>query len=108
MTFVEWQEKWSVPDTVGMVGDGWVPLLDRMMEDLAKVGPIGPIAQIKEKFGGLRFYVFNASEAHYEILLAAERESYNVCERCGAPGKLRSERRWWKTLCEPCTEAEKQ
>lgn len=107
MTYAEWAKKWNVP-AVGYVGDGWAPLLDRLMEDLAKVGPMGPIAQIKEKFGGLRFYTVSSSAEHNDLIWAAEAASYTICERCGSPGSLDQTRQWVKTLCEPCKEVDKR
>lgn len=54
-----------------------------MEEEAAKV----PVAsQVKEKFGGLRFYVRAATEEHYNYITFAESMSYRTCETCGAPG----------------------
>ena len=38
------------------VGDGWVPIVDRLITDLEAMGWRGQVRQVKEKFGGLRFY----------------------------------------------------
>lgn len=44
-----------------------------------------PVAvQVKEKFGGLRFYVCNATEEQRQYIRFAERLSYRICEECGA------------------------
>lgn len=56
-------------------------------------------AQVKEKFGGLRFYVNGANEEHYNYILFAENMSYRTCEVCGSPGKLYTQG-WHTTLCE--------
>ena len=46
-----------------------------------------PVAsQVKEKFGGLRFYVDRASDDHYNYITFAESMSYRTCEVCGKPG----------------------
>jgi hypothetical protein len=59
-----------------------------------------PIAvQIKEKFGGLRFYVQAATDKHYNYISFAESMSYRTCEECGAPGKTYTDG-WHKTLCD--------
>ena len=59
-----------------------------------------PVAvQIKEKFGGLRFYVQAATDKHYSYISFAESMSYRTCEECGAPGK-RYTGGWHKTLCD--------
>lgn len=65
------------------------------------------IAQCKEKFGGLRFYVDYppGNESLYnqinELIKEAEEKCSKTCEACGAPGTLKTDR-WWRTLCEDC------
>jgi hypothetical protein len=68
----------------------------RMDEEAAKV----PVAvQVKEKFGGLRFYVQAATDKHYQYISFAESMSYRTCEECGAPGKTYTDG-WHMTLCD--------
>lgn len=83
------------------VGPGWRGILERLVEDLFTLGWDGQIAQVKEKFGGLRFYIGAGSPAVWERIAQAEREAYRTCEDCGAPGKL-NDQGWWKTLCDEC------
>lgn len=65
-----------------------------------------PIAsQVKEKFGGLRFYVQGAIDEHYHYISFAESMSYHTCEVCGAPGKRWTDG-WHKTLCDIHAEME--
>ena len=65
-----------------------------------KVNPPQVVAdQVKEKFGGLRFYVQAATSKHYDYISFAESMSYRTCEQCGAPGK-RYSMGWHKTLCD--------
>jgi hypothetical protein len=59
-----------------------------------------PVAvQVKEKFGGLRFYVQAATDKHYNFISFAENMSYRTCEDCGAPGKTYTDG-WHTTLCD--------
>lgn len=59
-----------------------------------------PVAsQVKEKFGGLRFYVQAATDKHYQYITFAESMSYHTCESCGAPGKTYTDG-WHVTLCD--------
>jgi hypothetical protein len=59
-----------------------------------------PVAvQVKEKFGGLRFYVQAATDKHYQYISFAESMSYRTCESCGAPGKTYTDG-WHTTLCD--------
>jgi hypothetical protein len=62
--------------------------------------PTIPI-QIKEKFGGLRFYVNGGTPTIYGAIHMAESMSFRICEHCGNPGKTGG-KGWIKTLCEPC------
>ena len=68
----------------------------KLDEETAKV----PVAvQVKEKFGGLRFYVQAATDKHYQYISFAESMSYRTCEECGAPGKTYTDG-WHTTLCD--------
>jgi len=59
-----------------------------------------PVAsQVKEKFGGLRFYVNGATDKHWNFISVAENMSYRTCEECGAPGKTYTDG-WHRTLCD--------
>jgi hypothetical protein len=59
-----------------------------------------PVAvQVKEKFGGLRFYVQAATDKHYQYISFAESMSYRTCEECGNPGKTYTDG-WHRTLCD--------
>jgi hypothetical protein len=104
MTFDEWAKKWGVPP-VGAVGDGWVGILEDLATKLAAKGfDFSTVAQIKEKYGGLRFY-YDGCGFDAEVD-AAEEASYETCEECGAPGEARKGG-WIKTLCNEC-EAERR
>lgn len=85
-------------------GDGWYDIiynLARKIEDI--IMPLPDVddyyaIQVKEKFGGLRFYM---SAYHPDIeaaILEAEKESFVTCETCGAPGKLTGSA-WFVTAC---------
>jgi hypothetical protein len=57
------------------------------------------ISQIKEKFGGLRYYIESGDKTIFGMIQLAEALSFTICEECGQPGKLRSGG-WMKTLCD--------
>lgn len=79
--------------------EGWKPLLDEMVAKITEQGWDGEIRQIKEKFGGLRFYIGAASnEVHQTIEEYCER-SFHICEKCGEPGELMVKNYWLKTVC---------
>ena len=68
----------------------------KMEEEAAKVSVA---VQVKEKFGGLRFYVHGASNKHWDYISFAESMSYRTCEECGAAGKTYTDG-WHRTLCD--------
>ena len=59
-------------------------------------------AQVKEKFGGLRFYIDGGDDWVYGAISMAESMSYRTCEVCGAPGKTRGTG-WIRTTCDEHT-----
>lgn len=99
-------------------GDGWYLLIDQICQKIEEVYVQIPAeykdelfltaAQVKEKFGGLRFYI-DAScgsrprpaqlDALYQAINRAEAESMQTCEECGATGN-RGGKYWMATLCE--------
>ncbi len=81
------------------VGAGWHNLVSNLIGDLFALGWDGHLNQIKEKFGGLRFYIGIASDEVHERISLAEKESYHTCDMCGKPGKRRSGG-WVRTLCD--------
>ena len=81
------------------VGDGWIPLVQKLIEEAVEKGWDKQICQVKEKFGGLRFYINSASDEVFEIIRKYESLSYETCETCGEKGELRKGG-WLLTLCD--------
>lgn len=87
----------------GWVGPGWLPLLDRLAADLIALGWNRELEQVKEKFGGLQFYVGAATAAMMTRIRWAQVESLRTCERCGEPGTTKpTATGWFKTECDAC------
>jgi hypothetical protein len=65
------------------------------------------VLQVKEKFGGLRFYAAihgcteEQEKAIREVIRKAEGESFKVCEVCGKAGR-EINNGWIKVRCEEC------
>jgi len=57
--------------------------------------------QVKEKYGGLRFYMTCGNDEIYSLIQKAEELSYKTCEECGSPGEERGGS-WINTLCDNC------
>jgi hypothetical protein len=87
--------------------DGWFSLLWRLCEDIeplvaeyeGETGHQFQVVQVKEKFGGLRFYMENATDVIRQRIELAEMDSSNTCEVCGKPGMRRSHGRI-QTFCD--------
>jgi hypothetical protein len=87
----------------GFPGDGWYNLLDELS---AILEPMGVIAdQVKEKFGGLRFYYHGAHIDDMNKVDAAidraEVRAKRTCEVCGEPGRTCGYS-YIQTLCDQC------
>ncbi|MBI2023543.1 hypothetical protein HYT01_03215 [Candidatus Giovannonibacteria bacterium] len=87
-------------------GDGWFPLIKELCEKLSALKlKVFEVVQVKEKFGGLRFYPggieLEKAEAVFKLIDEAEAISFTICEACGAPGKP-NQQGWISTLCDPC------
>jgi hypothetical protein len=80
--------------------EGWYPLLKELIDTLITAGWNKETCQVKEKFGGLRFYINNCSDTMYDIIHEAEDKSYTICEITGKPGVLRTDIGWYLTLCD--------
>lgn len=84
-------------------GDGWYNILDELC---AKLEPYGVVAaQVKEKFGTLRFYLeatpSDKWEEIHKLIGEAELKSSETCEQCGKPGTIRGGG-WVRCLCDDC------
>lgn len=84
-------------------GQGWWSLIRDLDRDLKEIYPDYRVGQVKEKFGGLRFYIDAVPEPVFDALQArireAEAAASRTCEECGHPGAGRVRRGWYRTLC---------
>lgn len=88
------------------VGVGWYPLLARLDATLSVIAPDYVVQQVKSKFGTLCFYAdpsdgpSNFDQVFTDAVRAAEWESTETCEVCGAPARQYVIRMWVSTLCQ--------
>jgi hypothetical protein len=82
------------------VEEGWFPLIKKLIDDLIKLNWNKQVCQVKEKFGGLRFYINDGSDEIHNRIVKAETDSYSICEKTGKPGELRKDIGWFRTLCD--------
>lgn len=93
-------------------GDGWEKLYQPIIDEIVEYNNNHSeedkitISQIKEKFGGLRFYADNTPTSISEKIDQAESKSYHVCERCGSEHEVGflSMNGWIYTRCRKCAE----
>ncbi len=91
------------------VDAGWWPIIESLCGNIqhylnwknkeSEIVPQVVVAQIKEKFGGLRFYYDGGDDRIYGMVSMAEAWADKTCETCGKPGKSRNTG-WIKTLCD--------
>jgi hypothetical protein len=99
------------------VGEGWYHIIELLFEHIQThidwnnaraerhpdlcYKPIEQVVveQIKEKFGGLRFYYRGGNDTIAGMIAMAETWAEHTCETCGDLGKRRSGG-WIRTLCD--------
>ena len=97
------------------VGEGWWPIIESLcyqihshvtwknvQRDQHNSGegcPEVSVEQVKEKFGGLRFYYTGGNDVIDGMVRMAEVWAAHSCETCGKPGERRSGG-WIRTLCD--------
>ena len=86
------------------VGEGWRPLVEKLVCDICAIDTEVMVSQVKEKFGGLCFYIYSGLPEVWKLIDNAETASYIICEECGAKGKQRSKGKygWIYTRCNEC------
>jgi len=105
---------------------GWLDPVEKLCELLERIGGVECV-QVKEKFGGLRFYTDDESppvdivdrkgkrvsirsgsrvSLAAELIAACESACWDICQDCGEPGVLRQSPRHrggrLSTLCDHC------
>ncbi len=81
------------------IQSGWYGLVKDLINELISIGWNKRINQVKEKFGGLRFYAEDLPEGALELISKYEVIASNTCEECGEKGVLR-QGKWLRTLCD--------
>ncbi len=92
------------------VGEGWKKHVLECHRQLKHLDSGYRIGQIKEKFGGLRYYYDSSydfgniiRDIMDSVVSAAEYKCSITCEVCGGGGEIRYNGGWWKTLCDEHT-----
>jgi len=99
------------------IGDGWFPVVDALCQKIENAYQALPLeektdaalngaykgCQIKEKFGGLRFYVDGETPEITRWIAEAEEACWKICENCGSPGNRDNSSHWIMVLCKGCS-----
>ena len=94
-------------------GDGWYDIIDTLCfniqarvnsEEIKDPSFVCQATQVKEKFGGLRFYVYGGDDYIDGLIEMAEDMSYKICSECGnkSDPSENNNRGWIYTLCKVC------
>ena len=89
---------------------GWYPIIVDVDRRIADLDPNYVVHQVKEKFGGLRYYFAPTANVDEEtgkkmqqIVRKAEKLADRTCEICGSTDKVAlRDHGWWKTTCDQC------
>jgi hypothetical protein len=86
---------------------GWFNIINQLCQNIQSRIDWHPeveqvvVEQVKEKFGGLRFYITGGDDFIQGLVRMAESMSGVTCESCGNPGESRNGG-WIHTYCDTC------
>lgn len=89
----------DLEDVLGYVPNTWHPIITKLIEDMFEAGWDGNITQVKEKFGGLRFYIQSGNDKIFDLIDDAEQATEEICIICGEPATTISAG-WYTHRCE--------
>jgi len=74
------------------IGEGWFDIIRELDRQVAERYPDYVVDQVKEKFGGLRYYIGNVpndvNDEIYGFIAEAEAKASKTCDVCGKEGEL--------------------
>lgn len=80
---------------------GWWPIIEEAHNQIVGLYPDYKVLQIKQKFGGLRYYCsVDGDEDVRRIIRAAELLCEKTCEICGKLGSLQKDGYYYYVACE--------
>lgn len=96
-------------------GDGWYWLIDNLCDSIQSYIdqnehlhiPQVIATQVKEKWGGLRFYINGGDGRIAGMIQLAEHMSFKICEICGSTENIKQTEGWVQSLCPNCFENKK-
>ena len=98
----------SIKEIPWECGKGWWPMIEKVASAIDSYNAAHPetpveVSQIKQKFGGLRIYHYNAPEDIRQLIDGTIEASWHTCERCGAIEGVTTNLEGYRlTLCPKC------
>lgn len=98
----------SIKDIPWECGKGWWPMIEKVASAIDSFNAAHPdspveVSQIKQKFGGLRIYCYNAPEDIRQLIDLAVNASWHTCEKCGSITGVTTNLEGYRlTLCPEC------
>lgn len=89
-------------------GKGWWPLIEKVIAAIDSYNADHPeppiqVSLIKQKFGGLRIYHYNAPEDIRQLIDEAVTIAWHTCEKCGSTTGITTNMEGYRlTLCPEC------
>lgn len=91
-------------------GSGWFEMLLLLSESIEKIAStmkaegvdedkLPLVCQVKEKLGGLRYYIEHGNYEINAMIEEAQQKSFGICDVCGAAGQLRVIEGIYMTRC---------
>ena len=103
----------SIKDLPWECGKGWWPMIEKVASAIDSYNAAHPdslveVTQIKQKFGGLRIYHYNAPEDIRQLIDEAVAASWHTCEKCGSTADVTTNPEGYRlTLCPDCRKKNK-
>lgn len=96
--FTSWQKLWYKIRRFFHIGN-----INHLLENNEEEEWQVEAFQVKEKFGGLRFYINYGDDYVYGMIRIAEVMSKGICEMCGTTKNVTDDKTGWiKFLCPKC------
>jgi len=106
---VGWQKKHKILSFIHKVCYPLYTLCDKtraLPKEIKKCTQV-VASTVKEKFGGLRFYVSGGDYVTESYIRFAEFMSNSICENCGTTDGVEQTEGWIYTMCKSCLAAQK-
>ncbi len=98
----------KIADLSWECGKGWWPLIEKVaaaIDSFNAAHPDSPVevTQVKQKFGGLRIYHYNAPKDIRQLIDEVIEASWHTCEQCGSREGVTTNIDGYRlTLCTKC------